>query len=261
MPQGPDSPIDWPESEETLTGGNMAGEVRRIGQTVRRRTGPWTPAVHSLLRHLEQAGFQGAPQALGIDEQAREILSFIPGEAVHPHVVDDVQLARVARLIRQFHTAVASFVPPVDAHWQTTGRDPRGPDELICHNDLAPWNLIVGDQAWAFIDWDLAAPGRRLWDLALPVCSFAPLWPEQTVDMRRYQVFCSAYGLSAADEHELLNVVVERTQRMWQTLVENADREPYTTLVREGHAESWRRVCEYVEQHAALWHDQLSLDR
>jgi Ser/Thr protein kinase RdoA (MazF antagonist) len=253
--------MDWPESEETLPGGNMAGEVRSVGQTIRRRTGLWTPAVHRLLRHLELAGFQGAPQAFGIDEQAREILSFFPGEVVHPHVLDDAHLARVAHLIRQFHTAVASFVAPADAHWQTIGRDPRGPDELICHNDLAPWNLIVGDQSWALIDWDLAVPGRRLWDLALPVCSFAPLWPGQTAHMRRYRVFCRAYGLSAADEHELLNVVVERTQRMWQTLVDNADREPYTTLVREGHAESWRHVAEYVEQHTALWHDQLAVRR
>lgn len=39
--------------EEPLAGGNMAGEVRRVGTTVRRWAGPWTPAVHRLLRHLE----------------------------------------------------------------------------------------------------------------------------------------------------------------------------------------------------------------
>ena len=64
-----------PEHEEVLQDGNLAGEVRRVGETVRRPTGPWTTAVHHLLRHLEQVGFRGAPQALGIDEQAREILS------------------------------------------------------------------------------------------------------------------------------------------------------------------------------------------
>jgi hypothetical protein len=97
----------------------------------------------------------------------------------------------------------------------------------------------------------LAAPGERLWDLALPVCTFVPLWLEQPADMRRYHTFCEAYGLSFADEHELLNVVVERTQQMWQTLVENVDREPFATLVREGHAHSWRHVLEYVQKRNA----------
>jgi tRNA A-37 threonylcarbamoyl transferase component Bud32 len=246
-----------PEHDEILAGGNMAREVRRVGETVRRPTGPWTPAVHHLLRHLEQVGFRGAPRALGIDEQTREILSFIPGGVVHPRVVDDADLVRVARLIREFHTGAASFVEPADARWQTIGRDPSGVDELVCHNDLAPWNLIVGEHGWAFIDWDLATPGRLLWDLALPVCTFVPLWLEQPTDMRRYHTFCEGYGLSLAGEHELLNVVVERTQRMWQTLVESVDREPFATLVRDGHADSWRRVFEYVQQRNALWRGQL----
>jgi hypothetical protein len=96
-----------------------------------------------------------------------------------------------------------------------------------------------------------------LWDLALPVCTFVPLWTEQPADMRRYHAFCAVYGLSLVDEHELLNVVVERTQRMWQTLVENVNREPFATLVREGHADSWRRVSEHVQLHKALWRGQL----
>ena len=35
--------------------------VRRIGETIRRLVGPWTPAVHALLQHLETAGFARAP--------------------------------------------------------------------------------------------------------------------------------------------------------------------------------------------------------
>ena len=205
-----------PELEQTLTGGNMAGQVHRIGETVRRPTGPWTPAVHQVLHHLEQVGFRGAPRALGSDEQGREILTFIPGNMVHLRVLDDAGLTRVARLIRDYHAAVVSFMPPADAHWQTDGRDPIGTGELICHNDLAPWNLIVGEHEWAFIDWDLAAPGRRLWDLALAVCSFVPLWPDHTANLRRYRLFCASYGLSAADVHELLDLVVQRTRRMAQ---------------------------------------------
>jgi thiamine kinase-like enzyme len=163
-------------------------------------------------------------------------------------VLDDAGLVRVARLIRAYHAAVASFSAPPNARWQTDGRDPTGVSELICHNDLAPWNLIVGEQEWAFIDWDLAAPGRRLWDLALAACSFVPLWPDQTADIRRYRLFCQTYGLSEDDEHELMHVVVQRTKHMGQVLVNNMDREPYAGLVRAGHAESWQRVAQHVER-------------
>ena len=68
--------------EEILPGGNQ-GESVRIGDTVHRRSGPWTPAVHALLAHLERVGFRAAPQPIGTDEQGRAVLSFIPGE-VHP---------------------------------------------------------------------------------------------------------------------------------------------------------------------------------
>ena len=39
-------------SEHPLPGGNFDADAVRVGNTVRRRAGPWTPAVHSLLRHL-----------------------------------------------------------------------------------------------------------------------------------------------------------------------------------------------------------------
>jgi len=35
--------------------------VVRVGDTVRRPVGSWTPAVHALLNHLHRAGFRGAP--------------------------------------------------------------------------------------------------------------------------------------------------------------------------------------------------------
>ncbi|MEU0570392.1 hypothetical protein ABZ297_34080 [Nonomuraea sp. NPDC005983] len=51
---------------------------------MRRPAGPWTPAVHALLAHLNDAGFRGAPRPLGIDDRGREVLTFAPGDAVWP---------------------------------------------------------------------------------------------------------------------------------------------------------------------------------
>lgn len=162
--------------EELLFGGNVSGGVVRVGDTVRRPTGPWTPAVHALLRHLHAVGFRGAPVPLDIDERGREVLTYAPGVVPWDerfHLLSPVdRLVRVARLIREFHDAVETFTPPPDAQWQVL--TPSGSADLIAHHDLAPWNLVVGDQ-WVFIDWDMAAPGSRLWDLAYALHGFVPL--------------------------------------------------------------------------------------
>src|SRR5262245_49782219 len=42
-------------SEKILPGGNTVGAVR-IGDVVHKQASPWTPTVHALLRHLEDAG-------------------------------------------------------------------------------------------------------------------------------------------------------------------------------------------------------------
>ncbi|WP_416900672.1 ammonium transporter [Micromonospora echinospora] len=89
--------------EIPLHGGNVSTVVR-VGDTVRRNAGPWTPAVHALLRHLEYVGFTGAPRAYGMDERNREVLSYLEGECgeypLAPHWVTDEALVTVATMLR-----------------------------------------------------------------------------------------------------------------------------------------------------------------
>lgn len=68
------------EHEEELTGGNVS-KVYRVGNTVRRELHSDRSKIHKLLLHLEMKGFPYAPKFLGIDDNGREILSFIEGEA------------------------------------------------------------------------------------------------------------------------------------------------------------------------------------
>ena len=163
--------------EEVLEGGNLS-RVVRIGDTVRRPTGPWTPVIHALLRHLEHAGFDGAPRVLGLDEDGREILEHVPGVTAWPvmgPLATDDGLARAADLLRRYHEAVARFAVPADAVWQFPDMEADaapwigGEGTIVCHNDCGAWNLVMGDERWAFIDWDVAGPRPRLWDVAYAI--------------------------------------------------------------------------------------------
>ncbi|HEY0937683.1 MAG TPA: phosphotransferase [Trebonia sp.] len=251
--------------EVPLDGGNMSGGVVRVGDTVRRPAGPWTPAVHALLAHLHDAGFEGAPRPLGIDSGGREVLTFVPGTVAWPdgfrQLDDDRPLRRAARLVREFHDAVAGFVPPPDARWQVL--IPGGGDEIIAHHDLAPWNLVIGDGRWAFIDWDTAAPGTRLEDLAYAMHGFAPLSASpayQRADAaRRLRVIADSYGLTEAQRRDIVPLLSRRPRAMYDFLAAQAARgvQPWARLWREGHGGAWHADAGYISQREARWRQAL----
>ncbi|HTT87121.1 MAG TPA: hypothetical protein VMF60_07130, partial [Acidimicrobiales bacterium] len=108
-----------------------------IGEEVHRTTGPWTPAVHALLRHLQCRGFDGAPRVVGVDEKGREVLSYVAGEAPTmpwpSWMVTDEALDGLGRLLRRYHEAVTDFVAPEGAEWQSWIGAVGGP--IIRHGD------------------------------------------------------------------------------------------------------------------------------
>jgi hypothetical protein len=252
-------------TEIPLGGGNMSSGVVRVGDTVRRPAGPWTPAVHALLTHLREAGFSGAPRPLGIDDRGREVLTFMPGTVAWPghfHLLDaDRQLRRAARLIREFHDAVAGFAPPPEARWQALM--PADGDEIIAHHDLAPWNLVIGDRQWAFVDWDTAAPGTRLWDLAYAMHGFAPLSADPAVQRddagRRLRVLADAYGLTETQRLDIIPLLARRTRAVHAFLAREAalGNQPWARLWQEGHGDVWEADTSYIAQREARWHQAL----
>jgi hypothetical protein len=203
--------------EEPFIGGNFS-DATRVGDTVRRRSGPWTPAVHALLRFLERAGFE-APRTRGIDDQRREILGYVEGDAhtgwpdpAPEWLMDDEHLIQGAELLRRYHDTVAAFIPPRDAAWRFVA---PGPHDIICHNDWAPWNAVFRDRHLAvMLDWDNAGPGTRLWDLANSAYSWVPLYARSAADLepteraRRLRLYCDAYGL--VDRTGVLPMIRER---------------------------------------------------
>jgi hypothetical protein len=203
-------------TEEIALGGNFADAVR-VGDTVRRRAGPWTPAVHALLRHLEAVGFEGSPRVVGVDEQGREVLTYIDGDGpqgwpdpMPEYVWRDANLIAAARLLRRYHDAQAGFTPPVPASW----RWPSEAAEVICHNDIAPFNSVFRDgKLVAMVDFDSAGPGRRIWDVAMGISRWVPIHKESGPAVRdrpaRVRLFCDAYGLGP-ERKDVIDVLVDR---------------------------------------------------
>lgn len=215
---------------ETPLGGNLNAAVR-VGDTVRRRTGPWTPAVHALLRYLEAKNFP-APRVRGTDEQGREILQYIPGEthagtfeALPERMLADEQLIAAAKLLRRYHDVVAGFDPPADAAWRLVAPT-RG--EIICHNDWSPWNaLFQKGQLALTLDWDLAGPGTRLWDIANAAYAWAPLTSNKerfTIEeqARRLRLFLDSYGQK--DRADVIPTLRLRIQHVARFIAEQAER-------------------------------------
>ena len=182
---------------QRLPGGNVGGAVR-IGSTVRRPTGPWTPAVHALLNHLAERGLPAVPRVQGIDARGREVLDYLPGEVidVDSDLLSPARLRNLGRWLRALHDACAHFEHP--GPWRFFGV--AGPT-LITHNDVAPYNVAFdGDQVAGVFDWDLAGPSTPEHDLGLTAWTaiplFRPLPPAQTAE--RLQVFADGYGTEAA---------------------------------------------------------------
>lgn len=179
------------EHEIPLNGGRTTTGVVRIGYTVRRPMNGRGSFVHELLLHLERRGFNCAPRFQGIDDEGREILTFIPGlvpsELGH---FADAQLASAAQLLRQFHDATLDC-PLRNGH------------EIICHGDASPCNCVFVDEIpRALIDFDAAHPGSRLEDVGYA----AWLWidignDELSPDLQgqRLADFYSSYGINSVD--------------------------------------------------------------
>lgn len=245
-----------PDIEVPLIGGNVSDAVVRVGRTVRKPATAATPAVGSLLRHLEASGAVGAPRFHGVDARNRQVLDYVHGPLADTLPAMSLDgLARVGRLIRRLHDAADSFEPPDDAVWAVEIEPDRA--ELICHHDLAPWNLVCGTGGWVFIDWDGAGPGSRLWDLAYAAHGFVPLHAGGTpaVDGPRLRALVDGYGLDAGDRARLPALIERHTRGMYRLLVDGhrSGRQPWARLYDEGHGDHWLRAADYIAGHLDAW--------
>lgn len=231
--------------EESVLGGGAVNEVVRVGDTVRRSPSERSGFVRELLALFEDAGWRGAPQFLGADAFGRETFGYIAGRAAvtapeRAAARTDESLTEVARLVRAFHDL-------------THGTALAGDRDVVCHHDLAPKNTVYA-AGWpvAFIDWDLAAPGERIHDLAHVCWQYLDLGPGVTdvrAAARRIRLICDAYGL---DEREgLLDTVLWWQDRCWRGIEAGALRgeRAMTGLREQGAVDEVRAAERWVAGH------------
>ena len=115
----------------------------------------------------------------GLDAKGREVLGYIEGVTGNmpwpAALFTDDAVRDVARLVRGYHDAVASFIPPPGSVWRNTDR-PLAPGEIVRHGDLGTWNMIWRDgELVGLIDWDFAEPGLAIIDAAYAAKHVVPL--------------------------------------------------------------------------------------
>jgi len=198
--------------EIPLTGGRITQNVTRKGDVVYRPCCSNSGFVHRVLQWLENAGIEAAPRLLGIADDGREMTTFLEGTSpADLGFFNDTQLIAAAKIIRTLHDALSDF-PGCK------------PGQTVCHNDLSPCNIMFdGDIPYAVFDWDAAAIGDPLDDIAYAIwmwCDIGHTLESDGPDIvgQRIRTFLEAYGLEHEKWSLLLNSMCQQMQRVSDSL-------------------------------------------
>jgi Phosphotransferase enzyme family len=271
------------EVDEVLLGGVAnAGAVRRRGNTVIRPASPQSALIHRYLQALHQSGFRGAPFPTLLTPETEEF-EYIDGEVPIPPYPSwaqtDSAFTSVVRLLRQFHEASLKVSQPFldaernaeqNAERNGEWNDAFGPwksrGTTICHFDVCLENVVFRNgSAVAFLDFDFAAPGDPLDDLASLVRMCAPLdyeerlkqlgWTEIDI-ARRLRLAVDAYGLEApryAEFVERLSDSIDRAERFVRIRVDRGESNFVAMWKSFGGDERFSKRREWFTQNRDLF--------
>jgi aminoglycoside phosphotransferase (APT) family kinase protein len=146
---------------------------------------------------------------LGIDEQGREVVSWIPG--VTAASGEEIDVLPLVEMVRQLHDLTVDLVD--DGF------------ECVIHDDLQPRNVVVRDRVpVGLIDWEQARPGRRVEDVAKLCWSMIePTLESAPVEIgERWGQLAGVYGLETLDA--LLSTVLDQMQTCAEDIERGAAR-------------------------------------
>lgn len=248
-----------------LEGGiTNAGKVSRSGPHVLRPAKPNSPSIHAYLRALIAVGFRGVPEPISIDEDGVERLTFVDGDVpTTPYPLwsqSNTALVSITRLIRDLHDNGRGFDAD-DHRWDRTLADPFG-GTVMCHNDVELSNVVFRNGvAVALIDFEYAAPGRPVYDLAQMARLCVPIeddfdkarmgW-EPADGPARLRLIADTYGLNSTGRAELmpaLDDVIDRMEALARSSVERNGQQALSAMEPTGGIEKYDRRRQWWTQH------------
>ena len=247
---------------EILHGGRE-GKIAKTADKVIRPSCPATPYIHSALSFMHENGFTSIPKPYGINEDGQEIVSFVEGTVYNDSFPDEIRtdevLTQAAALLRRYHDVIQGYMPKLtgDEEWTLPARTPA---EVLCHGDIAPYNMtIVDGHIHGIIDFDLLHPGPRLWDIAYAVYRWVPFVSPNNADyrdgleeqLRRLRLFVDTYGLNADDRQQLPDMMIQRLQYLVAFMMGQADNgnEDFQKNIEDGHAKLYLDDIQYMTEH------------
>ncbi|MGW5307651.1 phosphotransferase [Streptomyces griseoluteus] len=251
---------------EALVGGMVnAGSVFRHGALVERPAPRTAPALHAHLLALQEQGFDAAPRPVRLTADGREQLTFMPGDVALPPfprwVMTETALRSVGSLLRRLHDAGTAIEVDPCAEWPRSLADPAG-GTMLCHNDVCPENVVFRNgRAAALIDFDLAAPGRPIWDVAMTARYWVPmldpmsaavLYPAGLDAPARLRILADGYGLSPQERGELPGVIEQATASCRAFVADRvAQGDPLygQALTEQGGWQRWDRIQQWLAAH------------
>lgn len=239
--------------DQELSGGNASASVIRVGDTVRK---PWLPTTDRAIAYLRALRDNGidVPEHFGVDEHGRQVLQYVPGQLAMDRAPLDLEcVAAVGRLVRSIHDASSGL--PVPDDWPVLL--PADAPALICHHDLATWNLVIDGDRLVSTDWDGSGPSTRLWDLAYAAISFGHLFAGSRVRdcMGRLRALLEGYDAAPAIRAALPHELGRRAAAMHDLLLRSSQLgiEPWASMHAAAHGEHWRAATDCIVAHQARW--------
>lgn len=168
-------------------------------------------------------------------------------------------MKKIAEMLRGYHDAVEAF--PFIEEFEPLDNTPAN-YEVLCHNDFALYNIIFqGGKPAGIIDFDVARPGPRIWDIAYTLFNCVPLGRYHPFEKAehaqkinaRIKKFFTSYGV--VPPCDLFEIVKRRLEGLCHTLIRKAEEgDPaFQKMVKEGHVDHYKKEIQFIRSYEKTW--------